>query len=200
MIRRLKLLLFLLSLVGCTSGARLTSLPSDAAVLCFGDSLTYGTGAEPGGSYPDELGRLIGRKVINSGIPGETSGEALARLPGELDRIRPKLLILCSGANDILQHLDLRQTAANLREMVKLAQGRGIGVVLIAVPQWGLGLLPTPFYANIARELGVPLENRVFAKILVKDELKSDPVHPNAAGYRKVAQAVAALITRSGGI
>ncbi len=194
------LLLFLFSLVGCTSGARLAPLPPDATVLCFGDSLTYGTGAEPGSSYPDELARLIGRTVVNAGIPGETSGEALARLPGELDRVQPKLLVLCSGANDILRHMDLNRAAANLREMVKLAQGRGIGVILIGVPHWGLGLLPTPFYATIARETGVPLENRVFAKILAQRELKSDPIHPNSAGYRKVAQAVAALMARSGGV
>jgi acyl-CoA thioesterase I len=191
---------FLLLLAGCTSGATLAPLSPDATVLCFGDSLTYGTGAEAGSSYPDELAKLINRRVVNVGIPGETSGEALARLPGELDRNQPKLLILCTGANDILRHLDLKLTADNLREMVKLAQGRGIGVMLIGVPHWGMGLQSTPLYAAIARELRVPLENRVFAKVLAQRELKSDPIHPNAAGYRKVAQAVAALITRSGGI
>ena len=152
MTRCFVLLLFLFSLVGCTSGTRLAPLPPEATVLCFGDSLTYGTGAESGNSYPDELGRLIGRTVVNVGIPGETSGEALARLPGELDRTQPKLLILCSGANDILRHLDLNQAAANLREMVKLTQRRGIGVVLIGVPHWGMGHLQTPFYATNDRE------------------------------------------------
>ncbi len=190
----------LFGLVGCKDTASLAPLSTDAVVLCFGDSLTYGTGAEPGNSYPDELARLINRQVVNSGIPGETSGEALARLPGELDRTQPKLLILCSGANDILRRMDLNQAAANLREMVKLAQGRGIGVVLIGVPHWGFGLQPTAFYGALAGELNVPLENKVFAKVLANDELKADPVHPNAAGYRKVAKAVAALLARSGGV
>ncbi len=198
--RSLLLLAFLFSLAGCNYSAKLAPLSPNAVVLCFGDSLTYGTGAEPGSSYPDELAKLINRTVVNAGIPGETSGEALARLPGELDRTQPKLLILCTGANDILRRMELKQTAANLREMVKLARGRGIGVFLIGVPHWGLGLQPTPFYGALARELDLPLENRVFAKILAKDELKSDPIHPNAAGYRKVAQAVAALLARSGGI
>ncbi len=191
---------FLLLLFGCKAENGLAPLSSDAVVLCFGDSLTYGTGAEPGQGYPEELARLINRPVVNSGIPGETSGEALARLPGELDRTQPKLLILCSGANDILRHMELNQAAANLREMVRLAQGKGIGVLLIGVPHWGLGLRPTPFYDVVARELNVPLENRVFAKVLAKGELKADPVHPNAAGYRKVAEAVASLLARSGGV
>ena len=198
-----RLLLFLaavLMLTGCNGKGALPPLAGDATILCFGDSLTYGTGAEPGKSYPDELARLVGRPTVNAGIPGETSGEALERLPGVLDRVQPKLLILCSGANDILRRMDLNQAAANLREMVRLAQGRGIPVVLIGVPQWGLGLQPAPFYRTVAAELQVPLENRVLARVLARSELKADPVHPNDAGYRKIAEAVAALIGRSGGI
>jgi len=193
-------LLLLFSSVGCKEQNGIAPLSSDAVILCFGDSLTYGTGAEPGKSYPDELARLINRPVVNAGVPGETSGEALARLPGELDRTQPKLLILCSGANDILRRMDLKQTAANLREMVKLAQGRGIGVVLVGVPHWGLGLVPTHFYRTVAEECNVPLDNKVFAKVLAASELKADPVHPNAAGYRKVAVAVADLLARHGGV
>ena len=190
----------LLVILGCLDQGRLTPLPQGATVLCFGDSLTYGSGAEPGKSYPDELARLINRPVVNAGIPGETSGEALTRLPGELDRVNPKLLILCSGANDILFLMDLNQTAANVREMVKLAKGRGIGVVLIGVPHWGLGFQPTPFYSTVAEEFNVPLENKVLAKVLAMDDLKADPIHPNSAGYRKIAEAVAALLARNGGV
>jgi lysophospholipase L1-like esterase len=193
-------LALVLSLVGCKGKNGLAPLSSGATVLCFGDSLTYGTGAEPGKSYPDELARLINRPVVNAGIPGETSSEALARLPGELDRVNPKLLILCSGANDILRRMDLNLAAVNVREMVKLAQGRGIDVVLIAVPKWGLGLSPAPFYREIGAECGIPVEEKVLKKVLERRDLKSDEIHPNAAGYRKIAEAVAALLARNGGI
>jgi lysophospholipase L1-like esterase len=169
-------------------------------VLCFGDSLTFGSGAEPGKSYPDKLARLINRPVMNAGIPGETSGEALARLPAELDRSQPKLLILCSGANDILRRMDQKLAAANVREMVKLAKGRGIDVILIAVPQWGLGLTSAPFYREIGTEFAIPVEEKILKKVLERRDLKSDEVHPNAAGYRKIAEAVAALLARSGGV
>jgi acyl-CoA thioesterase-1 len=188
------------AIAGCGERNRLSPLPVDATVLCFGDSLTYGTGAEHGRSYPEELARLINRPVVNAGIPGETSGEALNRLQGELDMTRPKLLILCSGANDILRRMDLNRAAANVREMVMLAKGRGIEVVLVGVPHWGLGLQPTPFYRAIADELNVPLENKILAKVLAKDSLRADQVHPNAAGYRKIAEAVASLLARNGGV
>ena len=190
----------LLVILGCLDQGRLTPLPQGATVLCFGDSLTYGSGAEPGKSYPDELARLINRPVVNAGIPGETSGEALTRLPGELDRVNPKLLILCSGANDILRRMDLNQAAANVREMVKLAKGRGIDVALIAVPRWGLGLTPARFYREVGTECAVPVEEKILKKVLERRDLKSDEIHPNAAGYRKIAEAVAALLARNGGV
>ena len=200
MMKRVATAFLLLVVLGCQDQGRLVPLPPGATVLCFGDSITFGTGAEPGKSYPDELARLINRNVINSGIPGETSGEGLERLSGELVRCQPKLLILCSGANDILRRLDLGQAAANVREMVKLAKGQGIDVVLIAVPRWELGLTPAPFYRDIGKEFGIPVEEKILKKVLERPDLKADPVHPNAAGYRKIAEAVAALIAKNGGV
>ena len=54
--------------------------PAGENIVCFGDSLTYGTGASQGMDYPTQLSRLIGRPVINAGIPGDTTATALARL------------------------------------------------------------------------------------------------------------------------
>ena len=104
------------------SGAGLPLLAKDAVILAFGDSLTFGTGAAPGESYPAVLERLVGRRVVNEGIPGEITGEGLERLPEVLRREKPALLILCHGANDLLRFLDKRRAAANLRAMIRLAR------------------------------------------------------------------------------
>jgi lysophospholipase L1-like esterase len=115
--------------------------------------------------------------VVRAGVPGEVSAQALARLPEMLDQHSPKLLLLCIGGNDFLRRLGNQQAEANVRAMVKLARGRGIDVLLIGAPEPG------------------------FSVTLLKDNtLKSDPIHPNAKGYRVIAERLAANLKKSGAI
>ena len=189
-------LLFLVSLlVGCGgSSDSLTPLSGDAVILAFGDSLTFGTGTTPDKSYPAVLQELSGRKVVNAGIPGELSAQGLARLPGLLDAHRPDLLILIHGGNDILRKKSLEQAADNLREMIALARAKGAEVVMMAVPNPTLVLSPADFYASVAEETGVPIEIDALADILQFPSNKSDTIHPNAKGYRKMAESLYALL------
>jgi len=168
-------------------------------VLAYGNSLTYGTGAAQGQSYPDVLAAALGRKVVNAGVPGEVSAQGLRRLPGVLTEVQPQLVILCHGGNDFLRRLPLAQTSANLRAMVDLCHEAGAEVVLIAVPQLGLTGSPPPFYAEIARGKQIPCEETILQKLLTDRELKSDPIHPNALGYRRLAEAVMQLYLHASG-
>jgi len=194
-------LLLVLLLSGCDKQQNaLTVLRPNDIILAFGDSLTSGVGTQPGLSYSAQLSRLLGRKVINGGIPGETSAEGLVRLPGVLDQIEPELLLLCHGGNDILQKLDRDQLRANLRKMITVAQQRNIGVVIIAVPQRGFGLQDLPLYKELADELHVPLLAGTLGELLASQQYKSDPVHLNGKGYRRLAEAVADLLAANGAL
>ena len=119
-ILRLALLFIFLLLSACSNETPLNPLRDDAIILAFGNSLTYGTGAKPNFSYPAQLEKLINRKVINAGIPGEISSKGLRRLPALLSTHKPDLVILCHGANDILRKLDLNNTKSNLQNMISL--------------------------------------------------------------------------------
>lgn len=175
----------------------LPRLDPNAVVLAFGDSLTHGTGAAQSESYPAVLERLIGRKVVSAGVPGEVSATGLERLPEVLEQTQPKLLILCHGGNDFLRKLPEAQPAANVRAMVKLARDKGVDVVLVGVPKLGLTGSPAGFYADIAREFRIPYEGGALQSVLTDNALKSDWVHPNAQGYARIAQSLADLLRRA---
>jgi lysophospholipase L1-like esterase len=194
-------LLLLVTLVtACEKVPTIAPLPAHAVVLAFGDSLTHGNGAPPGHSYPDVLASLLDRTVINAGVPGEISAEGLRRLPQLLRNHRPHLVILCHGGNDFLRRIDRRETAANLAAMVEQSKAAGADVVLVGVPEPGLFLEPPDFYADIARRVGIPYEAEIVSAVLDNRDSKSDTIHPNAAGYRRMAEAFHALIRKAHGI
>jgi lysophospholipase L1-like esterase len=197
--RRAALLLLAL-FAACGGQPKLLRLAPDAVVLAFGDSLTFGTGAQPQESYPARLEALIGRKVLTSGVPGEGSAAGLARLSSALEEAKPQLVVLCHGGNDLLRKLDDAQAANNIRAMVRLAKAQGAQVVLIGVPKPGLLPSAAGFYEDIAKEFRLPYEGSALRKILTDNALKSDLVHPNAAGYARLAEAVAALLKKAGAV
>jgi lysophospholipase L1-like esterase len=179
---------------------RLAPLAADAVILAFGDSITYGSGANSNESYPAVLAELTARTVINAGVPGELSADGLKRLPAVLDEYRPQLLILCHGGNDLLRKQDETALASNLEAMVRLAEVRGAVVVLIGVPKLGFGLAVPELYKRLASARRLPYEGKIVASIEGDRSLKSDPIHPNAAGYRLLAQRIGALLTETGAL
>jgi acyl-CoA thioesterase-1 len=200
-LRTLSALVLALALASCgQQPPPLPKLGSGDVVLAFGDSLTYGTGAGQSESYPVVLAQLIGRKVVSAGVPGETTADGLDRLPAVLDEAQPRLVLLCMGGNDMLRRMDFATIESNLRSMVQMARGRGIGVILIGVPTPELFGGPPAFYGKIAKDYSLPLENQVLHEVLFDRALKSDAIHPNARGYRRLAEAIAKLLRRSGAV
>ena len=194
-------LLLLLTLSGCGGDSpRLDAISTDAKILAFGDSLTYGSGVKKEQSYPSQLSKLINRTIINAGLPGELSGDGLARLPALLDRHKPELMILIHGGNDMLRKKDVNSAAENLRGMIREAQNRNIDVVMMAVPNPTLILSPAGFYKEVAEEMNIPIEVDAIADILQYPANKSDSVHPNEKGYALMAESLAALLKTSGAL
>ena len=95
----------LAAIAGCgrKQAARAQLVPAGSTVLALGDSLTYGTGASPETAYPTVLAELSGWNVVNAGVSGNTSAQALERLPGLLAEHQPKLVIVSIGGNDFLR-------------------------------------------------------------------------------------------------
>ena len=182
---------------GCDSGPGIKPFNQESVVLAFGDSLTHGTGASAGQSYPDVLSELLGRQVINGGIPGEVSAAGLKRLPAVLEENNPTLVILCHGGNDFLRKLNQATTSSNLDAMITLIRSHGADVVLVGVPKLGFGLQVPELYSQIADQYTIPLQKEILVDLLSDNSMKSDVIHPNASGYRLMAEAIYDLINRA---
>ena len=78
-INKSAIVILLIFLAGC--GYAVRNLDSQGKeIICFGDSVTVGTGAPQGKDYPSFLSALLARDVLNAGVCGDTTGDALKRL------------------------------------------------------------------------------------------------------------------------
>lgn len=192
-------LIAIIALSACDS-KRLPVLGPDDTILAFGDSLTHGTGVSQGDSYPTVLATLTNRSVVNAGVPGEISATGLSRLPAVLKEIRPSLMVLLHGGNDVLRNLDLSQTRNHLSAMITLAKDQGVEVVLVGVPQKSLFSDSAPIYSELAQQHGLVFLDDIIANLVRSPSKKSDSVHFNADGYRELAQAIYDRLKKAGAI
>ena len=171
-------------------------MAAGATVLALGDSLTYGTGASPDTGYPAVLAGLTGWQVVNAGVPGDTSAQALQRLPALLDEHKPALVLVSIGGNDLLRRLPEADTRANVQRICELARDAGAQVMLLAVPRPSLAAVVTgtpddhPMYAEVAQALQLPLQAGGWAAVLGDASLRADTIHANAQGYAQMARRV----------
>jgi lysophospholipase L1-like esterase len=196
----LRIVVLLLLGVGCSDQPALSAIPRDGIILAFGDSLTYGTGVPDHQSYPAVLQTLTGHKVIRSGVPGEVSSAGLKRLESVLREVRPNLVILCHGGNDILRRMSGSDTRLNLQQMVELVRRVGAQAVLIAVPKPGIFPEAQDYYETLHEDLQVPVEFDIISDLESDRSMKSDQIHFNRKGYRRMAEAVHELLKQTGAL
>jgi lysophospholipase L1-like esterase len=157
--------------------------PAGETIICFGDSLTYGTGSSKGMDYPSQLSRLIGRPVVNAGIPGDTTARALERLERDVLSRSPRIVLITLGGNDLKNRQDRDSAFRNLKTIITSIQGQGALVIVggLDVPVWGRGFQEQ--YRKVCEETGAVLVPDVLKGLLGNPDKMSDAIHPNDAGY-----------------
>lgn len=190
------------ALTACSKTAPHAALPAGSTILALGDSLTAGYGADATAAYPAVLASLTGWQIINGGVSGNTSAQALARLPA-LMRRQPQLVLVSIGGNDFLRKVPEADTRSNIRQIVQQIKAAGVPAVLVAVPYFTTGALfgrlsEHPMYEELAAELNVPLFKGAWAEVLGNKKLKSDQIHANAQGYRVFAEKMWAFLKQQG--
>jgi lysophospholipase L1-like esterase len=159
-------------------------------IICFGDSLTFGYGALPGQDYPTELGKMLTIPVINSGIDGDTTIEAMGRLRSDVLEREPILVIIEFGGNDFLRKTPKDVTLGNISDMVDLIQKRG---AMVAIVDISAGIFLAEYrrdFRRMAREKQAIFIPGIMSGIITNPSMKSDFLHPNGEGYKLIAQRV----------
>jgi len=203
--RRLLIALAAAPLAACgRKTPRYAAIAPGSTVLALGDSLTFGTGAATEAAYPVKLAELSGWRVLNAGVPGDTSALAHERLPALLAEHAPKLVLLSIGGNDFLRQVPEAETRTNIAAMLDEIRAAGAQPMLIAVPRPAMiaallrSLDDHPLYEALAGERRVPLFASGWAKVLSDPALKADQIHANAAGYERFARDLHGFLRETG--
>ena len=178
-------------------------------VVAFGDSITEGYGVARGGDYPAQLERALAArgvkaKVVNAGVSGDTTNNALDRVASVI-AAKPDLVILEFGGNDGLRGLAPNLTRKNLSELIQRLQKAGARVSLIGMTlpkNYGSGYL-TKFeqiFTDLAAQHKITLIPVTPAAVLgtagTKGLMQQDGIHPTAAGYKQFVAYLAPLIEK----
>lgn len=171
--------------------------PGPLRIVALGDSLTSGHRLSRDEAYPAVLQETmtaagLPAEVINHGVSGDTTAEALRRLDDAL-REEPHVLIVALGANDGLRGVPVRRVQSNLEQIVTTALERGVQVLLVgmeALPIHGLQYTLDfhQVYPALAAAHDLPLVPFMLSGVFGNPELMGqDQIHPNAAGARVIA-------------
>ena len=168
-------------------------------ILCMGDSFTFGYGVSAARRWTALCGQMLGMELVNCAVSGNTTGGMLARLEYQMDRVKPGMVLLMGGFNDILLSGSDAAARSNLGAMGHITAGRG------AIPVFGTPPLPCPpirvkwngladleqvgeqaaVYQDWIRREGRPLSDYFL-----------DGLHMNEEGNRAIAEAAALALRK----
>jgi acyl-CoA thioesterase-1 len=186
--------LCLLSLAYAAPQSARRTLP---IIDCFGDSITAGYGVAPGKAYPDDLqsdleARGYRYRIVNSGISGNTTKDAVDRLPQVL-RLHPAIVLVEFGGNDGLRGVPIADTRRNLSTIVSTLLRAGSKVVLLGItlpPNYGPDYVRqfNATFPLIAARYHVPVIPNIYQNVYdAPNAIQSDGIHPTAVGAQLLA-------------
>lgn len=179
--------------------ALLVCLPAFAArtALVFGDSLSAAYGIPPQQGWVSLLAERAKRegldwRFVNASVSGETTAGGLRRLPEDLKRHKPDLVVIALGANDALRGQPIAGIRANLEQMVRTARSARARPVLVGImipPNYGIDYADQfrELYPSVAAKLDVPLVPFLLEGIADKPDLfLADQLHPSAEAQPRI--------------
>ena len=178
-----------------TRDINITNFPSQGTdIIAFGDSLVAGSGATSGNDFISLVSKKVGREIINLGVPGDTTADGLARI-NELDRYRPKVVILLLGGNDHLKKVPIETTFENLGKIIENIHSRGAIVLLLGVRGNLFGDKFEPEFEKLRDRYKTAYVSDVLDGLFGNAKFMEDSIHPNDAGNRVIAERIYPVLT-----
>ena len=188
-------------LAGCdqgeSPGPNIKTEQYQGTIVAMGDSLTAGLGVRLEESYPEQLKTLLKNAglnydVISSGVSGETSSGAKARIDWVL-KLEPDIVILETGANDGFRGVEPALIEENIRSIIDTLRSHNVHIVLAGM-QMVTNLGPdylrrfNQIYPNLAASYPVTFMPFFLKDVAMREEYnQEDGIHPNAKGYTIIA-------------
>jgi acyl-CoA thioesterase I len=183
------------------AAAALPAFPAPRTMLVFGDSLSAAYGLASSQGWVHLLGERIARsslpwQVVNASVSGETTAGGLRRLPGDLKRHQPAVVLIALGANDALRGQPVAAIRSNLEQMIKLARAARAEPVLAGImipPNYGIDYARefAGLYGALAKEHRLRLVPFLLEGLADKPEMfQADQLHPTAAAQARIVDNV----------
>jgi acyl-CoA thioesterase-1 len=191
---------WLLTAVFCIGTTAISAGAQQKLLVCFGDSITAGYGLEDASrqSYPADLEKLLhtrsyAYRVVNQGVSGNTTKDAVARVPS-IVALHPDVVLVEFGGNDGLRGLSMEITRKNQNSVVATLLAAHIRVLLVGItlpPNYGADYIQSfnAVFRDVARQQHVPLLPMLYEGVYQqRGTIQADGIHPTAKGSQLIAE------------
>lgn len=184
-----------------TTPKRRNTVSAGARILVVGDSLSAEYGLPTGSGWVAHIEHRLQSQgtqyqIHNSSISGDTTSGGVSRLPAELDRVQPDIVIIELGSNDALRGQPLDMVRNNLAAMIEQVQQHGARVLLLGMqipPNYGRRYAEqfAALFPQLAASYNTPLVPFLLEGFATNPEMfLDDGIHPNEAAQTVIADTV----------
>jgi lysophospholipase L1-like esterase len=220
--RLISLLSLALAATGCVAGGvgGSPSVEQEAGVryVALGDSYTIGTSVAVEERWPNQLAERLPEVELvgNLGVNGYTSADLIARELPALDSVRPELVSVLIGVNDVVRGVSEVEYAANVTLILEELLGRlpPSRIVCVATPDYTLTPQGAAYGEPVTQRAAIVRFNEVLANACERrgiafvpepfaisgevpedaDLVASDGLHPSGRQYARWVDAIRPVV------
>ena len=163
-------------------------------IVFFGNSITAGQGAGAGEDFPSLVGKTLNVPIVNAGVSGNLTREALLRIDEDVLSKNPSIVVVELGGNDILEHIDIKVTARNLDLILSKIKPTRAKIVVLGVKFVLFNKIYETDLRDLAKKYDAVYVPDILEGVISDQSLKFDDLHPNAKGYQKIAEKLIPII------